>query len=125
MQLYDAINEMRKDSSKIFGRTDSCGTNWLLRWRKGIVEHNAGAGWSIAPLSTPDQTSEWTEVSPWKDVDYAEFMEWYCNPNNKGKNFRAAYKCATNTVEHTQANDMRISPAWFCEECVRFAIPTE
>lgn len=96
LNWIDALIEMRKDESKVFECPHQINPDkrWNIRVRNDRVEFqllekgSPSGSWYGADITKSDQSHKWTLVEPWKEVDYAEFMEWYCNPANKFKQYQ-------------------------------------
>lgn len=121
MNWIDALIEMKKDNSKVFKLGD-----YKLKIKDGaLLQCHKADGWQVRMLSGKEQEADWVETKQFKEVDYAEFMEWYCNPNNKEKFFKVSYRPNSSSVVCTLANNMHQSPYWFLTECVMLQIPNE
>lgn len=120
MNWIDAIVEMKKDNSKVFQFGEMKAKiegNQLIQY---LPEHG---DWKVRGVLVYEQKEDWVEVKQFKEVDYAEFMEWYCNPNNKGKDFKFTYK--NNLVVFTSRNELSMAPGFILERMDDLRIPNE
>lgn len=129
MHWIDALAEMKKNPGKVFEFPNHKNPQkkWKVRFMEGTLKFIGPANylWHCADIAKQDQEQDWVEVSQWKKVDYAEFMEWYCNPVNINKTCKVAYRSGVSSVSCDMLNNMRQSAYWFSTECVSFEIPNE
>jgi len=119
MNWIDAIIEMKKDNSKVFQIGD-----YKVKIENGrLIQHHKADGWQVRMIGGKEQLADWVEVKQFKEVDYAEFMEWYCNPNNRGKEYKGIYKC--NQVPFIHLNNLDHPPRWFSCDVHGYQIPNE
>lgn len=122
MHWIDALAEMKKNPGKMF----KCNVT-TFKFQNGelIQSVNGDPVWKVRAILAMEQEVDWVEVPQWKKVDYAEFMEWYCNPANINKTCKVAYRSGVSSVSCDMINNMRQSAYWFSTECVSFEIPNE
>lgn len=129
MNWIDAIIEMKKDNSKVFELYCSP-RKWYYKIINGKLSNRVTddpgspyALWGNRGAWEEHTLTDWVEVKQFKEVDYAEFMEWYCNPNNKGKEYKGIYKC--NQVPFIHLNNLDHAPIWFSCDVHGYQIPNE
>lgn len=106
-----AIAEMVKDNSKVF-KGNFC--YWKVNSDGELIKSNCGGpeSWRLADVTKQDRLDAWVEVEIlWRELNYSDFMAWYCEPLNTGKQYEYFPGANGDWIGHTNNHDF--SPCLF------------